>query len=179
VDDPQLRACLTRTVELGGVQLRLKEWPGLGGPLVHVPDPLSDASGALDTVATALRWRYRVLSVQPRGASPYQVDAADLLATLDQFGFVAPILIGERLGCLSALLIAAWHRGRLAGLVLIDPTYDPPPFDSIQARALRDCPPDWPALRKAVTCPVLVLRWGNAALDQLETFLAQLGPPVS
>jgi pimeloyl-ACP methyl ester carboxylesterase len=179
VDDQGLRVCLERIVELGGVCLRLRDWPGIGGPLVHIPDPLAANAHTLERLTETLAWRYRVLSVRPRGASPYQVDAMDLLATLDQFGFVAPILIGERLGCVAALLVAAWHRGRVAGLVLIDPTYDPPASDSIEARALRDCPPDWPTLRKAVQCPVLVLRGNTPVMEPLERFLAQLAPLVT
>jgi pimeloyl-ACP methyl ester carboxylesterase len=179
VDEPLRRVCLERIVELEGVRLRLRDWPGRRGPLVHVADPLDDATNAIDTLAAALAWRYRVLSLRPRRASPYQVDFADLLATLDQFGFQRPILIGEKLGCVPALLVAAWQAGRVAGLVLLDPTYDPPPTDGIPARALRDCPPDWPSLRDAVACPVLGLRWGASAVDELETFLDQLARPGS
>jgi pimeloyl-ACP methyl ester carboxylesterase len=180
VRDQLLRVCLERTVDLDGVCLRLRDWPGLGGPLVHVPDPLSANDGAIEMVAAALAWRYRVLSLYPRGASPYQVDYVDLLAVLDQFGFPSPVLIGERLGCIAALLVAAWQPGRIAGLVMIDPTCDPPLADGIEARALRDCPPDWPALRQAVTCPVLVQQANALALDELEQFLVtQLGPGVT
>jgi pimeloyl-ACP methyl ester carboxylesterase len=179
VDEPRRRVCLDRTVELEGVHLRLRDWPGRRGPLVHVPDPVDDATDAIDILAAALAWRYRVLSLRPRRASPYQVDFADLLATLDQFGFQRPILIGEKLGCVAALLVAAWQVGRVAGLVLIDPTFDPPPTDDIHARALRDCPPDWPSLRNAVTCPVLVLHWNASAVDEVETFVDQLARPGS
>jgi len=165
--------CLARSVELEGARLQVRDWPGLTGPLVHVPDPLSVSGGAgiVESIAAALAWQYRVLSLRPRGASPYQVDALDILATLDQFGFVEPVLVGERLGCVAALLVAAWHVDRVAGLVLIDPTYAPPASDGIAARALRECPPDWPALLEAVRCPVLVLGWNADAVAELEVFL--------
>jgi len=141
---------------------------------VHVPDPLSPA----DLVVDALAWRcapvYRVLSIEPRTGQPYQVQAADVLGTLDQFGFESPILVGERLGCVAALVLAAWHPGRVARLALIDPTYAAPPAygSAVEARALRDCPPDWPSLRSAVQCPMLELRWTEAAAEQdLQLFL--------
>lgn len=174
MDETRPRVCLERTVELDGARLQVRDWPGIGGPLVHIPDPLSGTAGVVDSLATALAGRYRVFSLRPRGASPYQVDAADILATFDQFGFLSPVLVAERLGCVPAMLVAAWHAGRIAGLVLLDPTCDPPLSDGIEARALRDCPPDWAALRHAVSCPVVILRWNALALDRLESFLAQL-----
>jgi pimeloyl-ACP methyl ester carboxylesterase len=167
VDDARLRVCLERTVELGTVRLRLRDWPGHSSPVIHVPDPVSPRAELVDALATALAPGLRVLSLQPRGDAPYQVDAADLLAVLDQFGFVRPVLIGERLGCLPALLIAAWHPGRLGRLVLIDPTCDPKGSAGIAASALRDCPPDWRGLRNAVDCPVHEVAWSSTAVDDI------------
>jgi pimeloyl-ACP methyl ester carboxylesterase len=141
---------------------------------VHVPDPLSPSDVVADTLGAALAPGYRVISVDPRRGQPYQVQAADLLAMLVQFGFAAPVLVGDKLGCVAALLVAAWHPGRVGRLVLIDPTYDAPPAhaDSIEARALSDCPPDWPSLRGAVQCAVLVRRWHDASdAHGLEAFL--------
>jgi hypothetical protein len=70
------------------------------------------------------------------------------------------------------LLLAAWHPGRMARLVLIDATFAAQRhLESSEARALRDCPPDWPALRRAVHRPLLDLRWTDTALDTLGTFL--------
>jgi pimeloyl-ACP methyl ester carboxylesterase len=178
VDDRRLRVCLERTIELAEVRLRLRDWPGFAGPIVHVPDPLSADATLVEAVAAALAPRFRVLSLEPRAASPYQVHAADLLAALDQFGFETPVLVAEGLGCVAALLVAAWHTRRVAGLVLIDPTYDPPLSDGIAARAVKDCPPDWGALRRAVTCAVLVLQRSSAAVAGVAEFLDQLAPVV-
>jgi pimeloyl-ACP methyl ester carboxylesterase len=167
---------LERTVELDNARLRLCDWPGLGRALVHVPDPLFLHSDAVvGRLSAALAPRYRVLSLSPRGASPYQVDAIDLLGMLRQFGFEAPILVGERLGCLPALLVTAWYPEVVGGLVLVDPNYDPPPGDRVEARALCDCPPDWPTLRTAVRCPVLVTSSASATLVRdVETFATGL-----
>jgi pimeloyl-ACP methyl ester carboxylesterase len=173
VDRDPLRVCLERSIELEGARLRLRDWPGFSGPLVHVPDPLSPGDDVLDVLAAHLAPDYRVLSIAPRPGQPYQIQAVELVATLDQFGFEKPVLLGERLGCVAALLLAAWHPGRVARLVLIHPTYDAPlAFENtIEARSLRDCPPDWPSLRNAVHCPVLELAWTEASLNDLQTFL--------
>jgi pimeloyl-ACP methyl ester carboxylesterase len=99
--------------------------------------------------------------------------AADLHGVLDQFGFAAPILVGERLGCLPALLVAAWYPEVVGGLVLIDPNYAPPPGESIAARALRECPPDEATMRSGVRCPVLVTTSASASLvHDVETLAA-------
>jgi pimeloyl-ACP methyl ester carboxylesterase len=176
VDDHRLRVCLERTIELAEVRLRLRDWPGLAGPIVHVPDPLSADESFVEAIAATMAQRYRVLSLRPRGASPYQIDAADLVAVLDQFGFETPVLVAERLGCVAALLVAAWHADRVAGLVLIEPTHDPDLEDGVEARALRDCPPDWASLRRAVQCPVVELSRNASAVERVATFVDQLAP---
>src|SRR5438874_361468 len=155
VSDDRLRVCLERTVELDNVRLRVRDWPGRAGPLVHVPDALVSADSVVERVAAALAPRYRVLSVAARGEAPYQVDVLDLIGVLSQFGFRTPVLLGERLGCVTALVAAAWYPDRVAGLILVDPAYDPPADEGVAARALRDCPPDWPSVRSALRCPVL------------------------
>jgi pimeloyl-ACP methyl ester carboxylesterase len=179
VDDPRLRVCLDRVVELAGARLTLRDWPGVDGPLVHVPDPLTPTDDVAIALAEAFAPRQRVVSLSPRGGAPYQVDAADLLATLEQFGFAQPTLVGERLGCVPALLLAAWYPERVERLVLVDPTYERPLIDedTVVARALRDCPPDWSTLRAGVRCPMLVVRWNVNAVEELTNFLS--GPPAT
>ena len=167
MSDDRLRVCLERTVELDNVRLRVRDWPGRAGPLVHVPDPLSSADSVVERVAAALAPRYRVLSVAPRGDAPYQVDVVDLIGVLSQFGFRTPVLLGERLGCVTALLAAAWYPDRVAGLILADPVYDPPASEEVAARALRDCSPDWSSVRSALRCRVLE----SNALEAIEEFL--------
>jgi pimeloyl-ACP methyl ester carboxylesterase len=173
VDDDRLRVCLERTVELWPVQLRLRDWPGFGGaPVVHAPDPLLASDEVIQALAGRLAPRCRVLSLEPRQGQPYQVAAADLLGVLDQFGFSEPVLVGEGLGCLSALLVATWHPDRVGRLVLIDPSDTAPVSEGLEARALRDCPPDWPSLREAVRCPLLTVDWSTSALASIERFLS-------
>jgi pimeloyl-ACP methyl ester carboxylesterase len=171
-DDDRLRVCLERTVELEGPRLRVRDWPGHRGPVVHVQDPAGPpASSFVEAFAASVAPRYRVLSLQPRDSGTYQVDAADLLAMLDTFGFRAPVLLGERLGCVPALLVAAWHPDRMAGLVLVDPLYAAPLADDVRSRALLDCPPDWPRLRARILCPVLETGSGASVGEEIRRFL--------
>jgi pimeloyl-ACP methyl ester carboxylesterase len=169
--DDHLRVCLERTVELEAVRLRLRDWPGLNGPLVHVPDPVSPDDQVVGALAARLAPRFRVLSLEPRAEFGYQVDTADLLGMLDQFGFEAAVLVGERLGGLTALLVAAWHPDYVGRLILIDPTCEAPPIECVAAHALRDCPPDWASLQQAIRCPVLELAWDASAPQRVEEFL--------
>src|SRR5262249_57202978 len=85
VEDESLRVCLDRTIELEAVPLRLRDWPGLSGPLVHVPDPLERSDELVLALAASFAPAYRVLSLEPRATFGYQVDAADLLGALDLF----------------------------------------------------------------------------------------------
>jgi pimeloyl-ACP methyl ester carboxylesterase len=139
---------------LDNVRLRLRDWPGYAGPLVHSPDRPATSS-LIENIAASLAPRYRVLSLAPRGDAPYQVHATDLVEVLRQFGFRSPILIGERLGSLTSLIVAAWYPVCVGGLVLVDPLSTALPGDTIEARSLRDCPPEIARLRSAVRCPVL------------------------
>jgi pimeloyl-ACP methyl ester carboxylesterase len=172
VDDDRLRVCLERTVELWPVQLRLREWPGFGGPVVHVPDPFSPSDGVVQALARGLAPRCRVLSLEPRPGQPYQIAAADLLGVLDLFGFPNPALVAEGRGCVAAVLVAAWHPDRVGRLVLIDPSHAAAELESLAARALRDCPPDWSSLLEAVRCPVLRASWSESGLASIDRFLS-------
>jgi pimeloyl-ACP methyl ester carboxylesterase len=159
------------------VHLRVRDWPGWGGPLVHVPDPLAPDDGVVGALSAALAPRYRVLSVTPRGSSPYQVDMFDVLGVLNQLGFEQPVLVGERLGCVPVMLIGAWHPSRVAGLVLIEPSYVAPVGNSVEARTLRECPPDWPKLRAASGGRSLHVERVDGDLPrQVEAFLAATLP---
>jgi pimeloyl-ACP methyl ester carboxylesterase len=121
----------------------------------------------VEGLAAALTPRYRLLSVSSRGEAPYQVDVVDLLGVLSQFGFRTPVLVGEGLGCVTALLAAAWCADRVAALILVEPAYEAPRSEGVVARALRDCPPDWVSLRAALRCPVLEPH----TIEAVEAFL--------
>jgi pimeloyl-ACP methyl ester carboxylesterase len=130
----------------------VRDWAGLGGPLIHVPDPLG-TSTLVDALAAALAPRFRVFSITPRVDAPYQVHVLDLEGALGQFGFERIVLVAEGLGSISALLLAAWYPLRVGALSLVDPVLNAPEGETLFARSLRDCP----MVRPPVECPVVEL----------------------
>jgi pimeloyl-ACP methyl ester carboxylesterase len=167
--DPRLRVCLERIIELDNVRVRLRDWHGYRGPLIHVAHP-TDKPSIVEALATTLAPHWRVLSVSSRPDVAYQVAVADLVGVLDQFGFVRPVVLGEQLSCHTVLILAAWYPTRVGTVILVEPQYARPTGDTLEARALRDCPPDWPQLRANVRCPIFVA----ADVPDVERFLAEL-----
>jgi pimeloyl-ACP methyl ester carboxylesterase len=74
----------------------------------------------------------------------------DLHGVLAQFGFEQAVLAAEGLGCVVALLLAAWFPKRVSALALIDPRFDAPQDETLLARSLRDCPVVRPAMETRV-----------------------------
>jgi len=139
------------------------------GPLVHVPNPLRP-SPFVDTLASMVGPEYRVLSIGLRNACAYQVQADHITGVLAQFGFAAPVLVGEGLGSAAALLVAAWSPGGVGALILVDAVYQAE-GETLAARALRECPPDVTLLRQAIRCRVLET---TASADEIKAFLLTL-----
>jgi pimeloyl-ACP methyl ester carboxylesterase len=91
---------------------------------------------------------------------------------MDQFGLRQGVMLAEGLGCVTALILAAWYAERVRVLALSDPLYECPADDSLLAQSLRDCPPDWRAVRGNVTCRVVELESRSATLaDEVERLL--------
>jgi hypothetical protein len=168
----RLRGYLVRPVELPATHVTMLDWPGQGGLLVHLPEPASVAppSPLISTVAERLQPRYRVISLAREADQPYQADAATVLSWLAQFGFAPQILVGERGGSLTALLVAAWATSPPSALGLFDADVDTAPPTSLRARSLRAAPPAHDALRAAVPCPL----FATSLLDELTGWLAQV-----
>ena len=142
----------------------------MGGPLVHLPDPTHGS--VIEVLAAALAPRFRVLSIHPRADRPFQVQVDDLEGVLTQFGFEHIVLAAEGLSCTSALLLAAWYPRRVAAMALIDPDLRPPTGDSLTARSLRECPPDWPRLRELARCTIVELAGDSPSLvSEIERLL--------
>jgi pimeloyl-ACP methyl ester carboxylesterase len=92
---------------------------------------------------------------------------------LSQFGFASPVLVGEGLGCVPAMIVAAWYPDRVGRIILVAPAVEPPPGDDAGAWALRECPPDWTALRARVSCDVLEVAADDPSLvERVEALLA-------
>jgi pimeloyl-ACP methyl ester carboxylesterase len=160
--------CLARSLDLPGICLQFRDWPGHGGPVIHFPDPFA-ASPLIASVAADLAPRFRVLSLAPRSDVPYQADALDVSTFLDAFGFDHPVVLAEGIGCVAALLAATWHPHRVAALLLVEPSAATP-RPGLPGRGLRECPPDLAALRAALSVPEI-------ALADLAGFLESLDAP--
>jgi pimeloyl-ACP methyl ester carboxylesterase len=134
------------------VRVHVRDWPGFEGPLLHLPDPLVP-SPLVEQLAALVTPRWRVMSIAPRPDVPYQVQLADVLGVMDQFGFLHAIVVAEGVACVTALLLATWYSQHVGRVVLVQPRFA---LDgkSLQARALRDCPPDCVRLRADLKCPV-------------------------
>jgi proline iminopeptidase len=101
---------------------------GHGAPVLvlHGGPGLSDYTAPL---AAELDDAFRVIRYQQRGlspstdAGPFDVDrhAADALAVLDAAGVERAYVIGHSWGGYLAMHLAAFHQGRLLGLVVVDP----------------------------------------------------------
>jgi pimeloyl-ACP methyl ester carboxylesterase len=156
--------CLERTVLLDNVRLEVRDWPGPGGPVVHVPDPACDSE--LEQRIATLSPGTRVFSITPRSDQPYQVLVADLHGLLAQFGFLNIVLVAEGLSCASAVLLAAWYPEHVRALVLVGERQ--PDGDTLLARSLRDCPP----VRQHLTCPVIHMPTTESGLrEQVQKLL--------
>jgi pimeloyl-ACP methyl ester carboxylesterase len=89
-----------------------------------------------------------------------------------QFGFEQPVLVSSGHGAVLVQLLAAWFPALVSALVLIDPNHAPPEGETISARALRECPPDWTAITARLSCRRLTLHATQPdLLAQLRAFL--------
>jgi len=138
---------LERDVELGGVRLRVLDWPGHGRPLVYVPDPFTLQPDLAPRIAAAFAPKHRVVRIQPRSDLPYQAQMDDIRRAMQQFGFADTVLLSSGGGACIVLPLASWYPRLVNSVLLIDPCYEPPAHDSLTARSLRDCPPDWERLQ--------------------------------
>jgi pimeloyl-ACP methyl ester carboxylesterase len=131
-----------RQVDVGGYELAVEDNGG-GLPLVLLHGfPLAGATW--DAIRPALAERARVVTPDLRGfgasskpAADYSMAAlaADVMRLADALGLERFVLGGHSMGGYVALRVAAAHRDRLAGLILVDSRAeaDPP-----EGRARRD-----------------------------------------
>jgi esterase len=119
----------SRHLVVDGFRLHVLDWGGAGHPLLFLHGGALSAH-SWDLVCLALRDRFRCVAVDQRGHgdsewSPgldYATDAyvRDIAGLIDRLELERPILIGQSLGAVNALVYAARHRDRLAGLVMVD-----------------------------------------------------------
>jgi pimeloyl-ACP methyl ester carboxylesterase len=135
---------------------------------VHLADPLGPSELA-SRIATSLVPGWRVLSASMRADVAYQVAAAEAFGFLRQFGFIGSVVVGERLSCAAALLVAVWYPRYVSRLVLVDEVSGSA-GDSLAERSLRACPPDRSTLRASLPCPVFDTSM-DRVIEDLRNFL--------
>jgi pimeloyl-ACP methyl ester carboxylesterase len=168
VADAALRGVrLERQIELGSTRIRVLDWPGHAEPIVCVPDPFAPDDAMAAHIAAEFAPVHRVVSIQPRQDVAYQAQVDDLRRTLQQFGFLNTLLVSSGHGACLVLPLAAWYHGLVRAVVLIDPQYAAPASDSLSARTLRDCPPDWPALTRPQTFLAASLERALACIERV------------
>jgi pimeloyl-ACP methyl ester carboxylesterase len=122
---------------LGGIRLHHVDWGCEGRPPVVFLHGGGLTARTWDLVCLALRSEFHCLALDQRGhgdsewspALDYRVDAfvADIAALIDHLGLRRPVLVGQSMGGLNALALAALHPGRLGGLVAVDVAPDVEP----------------------------------------------------
>jgi esterase len=122
---PESRQCIA-----GRTRLHYLDWGRRGAPPVLFLHGGCLTAHTWDLTCLALRNDYHCLALDQRGHgdsewSPevdYRPHAMlrDLHGWLDALGVPPPVLVGQSMGALNALLYARAHPTRIAGLVLID-----------------------------------------------------------
>jgi esterase len=112
-----------------GFRLHYLDWGGDGVPIVFLHGGALTAH-SWDLVCQALRDRFRCIAVDQRGHgdsewSPeldYSIEAhvRDVAGVADQLELGRFLVVGQSLGAMNGLALAARHPDRLAGLAMID-----------------------------------------------------------
>jgi pimeloyl-ACP methyl ester carboxylesterase len=120
----------------GGLSLHVLEWSDEGTPLVLVHG-FGNEAHIWDDFAPLVAPHYRTVAVDlrghgdsdhdPEGRYDYDFHVADLEAVTAALGIERLVLVGHSFGGRTAMLFAAKHPGRMAGLVIVDigPEHDP------------------------------------------------------
>ena len=158
-----------RSVEVNGLRLSVREWPGTGPPMLLVHG-LASSSHIWDLVAPRLQHAgHHVIAYDQRGhglsskpSSGYGFDrvsrdAADLIQALD---LARPVVVGHSWGANVALELAVRRPRLVSGLVFIDGG-----FLNLGDRM------DWPTCREELAPPDLKGTPVHEFLEMLRYFL--------
>jgi pimeloyl-ACP methyl ester carboxylesterase len=182
-------------LERDGVRLAYREYGGVGQAVVLLHGLAGNADEWAET-AEWLRERHRVVALDARGHGrserlPGDVSRAahvdDVAYVIEQLELAPVALIGQSLGGLTALLVAAERPDLVAALVLAeaDPAEDPeapaaveqalrrwqdPPFDvDLLVRTLREAVgrsywEEW----ERIECPTMIVRGSEGTMPRNE-----------
>ena len=115
-------------VNVNGVSLAVREWPGKGPTLVCVHG-LTANHTCWDSLAAILTPDYRMIAYDLRGRGDsdkppkgysLEIHAKDLGALLDHLGLMSAIIMGHSLGAAIALYFTTHSPKRVKKLILVD-----------------------------------------------------------
>ncbi len=124
---------INEIVEVNGLTLAYREWPGERGPLLCLPH-LTGHKGSFQWLAERLAPAYRVLALDLRGrgdsAKPaegygFAYHARDVLALADALGCGTFTLVGHSFGATTAVYLASIRPDRVQAIVMLDGGADP------------------------------------------------------
>lgn len=126
-------ACATarrRALAVNGLELRVLEWGEPGAPPLGLLHGGSAHAHWFDRVAAPFARRFHVVALDQRGhgesawpeppAYATEDFASDLAGLMDALGWGRMVVVGHSMGGHNALAFAAWHPGRVRGLVIAD-----------------------------------------------------------
>ena len=121
------------SIQVNGIMLSYKDWPGERGPLVCIPS-LSAHKGTFDALAARLSPEYRLLALDLRGRGDsdkpqegygFAYHARDILAFAGVLGFDTFSIIGHSYGATVGVYLASIRPLLVRSLVMIDGGADP------------------------------------------------------
>jgi pimeloyl-ACP methyl ester carboxylesterase len=121
-------ARLEHTVTRDGVRLIVKDSGGDGDPIVLLHG-LAGHAAEWNAIAKLLGSRFRVIALDQRGHGaserhPEDVSraayVADVAAVVDHLGLKKPVLLGQSLGGLTAILAAAEYPDMFSALIVVE-----------------------------------------------------------
>jgi pimeloyl-ACP methyl ester carboxylesterase len=132
LDDVEIVLPAEHDVALGGMRLHYLDWGTAGRPPVLFLHGGGLTARTWDLVCLALRPDHHCFALDQRGHgdsewSPHldygtAAHVRDLEALTRHLGIERPVLVGQSMGALNALVFAAGHPDALRGLVLVDMT---------------------------------------------------------
>jgi pimeloyl-ACP methyl ester carboxylesterase len=120
-------------VQVDGIKLSYREWPGERGPLLCLPS-LMGHKGAFDGVARRLAPAYHLYALDLRGRGDsdkpaegygFAYHARDILGFVDALELPAFSIVGHSFGATVGVYLASVRPRRVRSLVMIDGGADP------------------------------------------------------
>jgi len=120
-------------VQVNGISLSYREWPGEKGPLLCLPS-FAGHKGGFDRLAEALAPEYRVIALDLRGRGDsdkpqegygFAYHARDIMACAKQLGIEAFSIIGHSFGATLGTYLASIQPSLVEAIVLLEGGADP------------------------------------------------------